>query len=161
MNESGLAYYAIEVGQCLTKQKVSLSVAESCSGGLICHQITNVPGSSDYFSGGIVAYSNYVKIQVLGVAQEVIQRHGAVSGPTVEQMASRVARLFGTDWGVAVSGVAGPGGGTPAKPVGLVWIAVSGPRGITSREYRFGGTREQIKHEAACAALEMLLAELK
>jgi PncC family amidohydrolase len=160
MGELRLGYYAAELGRRLSQRGLTLSVAESCTGGLICHQITNIPGSSGYFRGGIVAYSNRIKVQVLGVSEEVIQRWGAVSAPTVEQMARQAASLFETQWAVAVSGIAGPGGATPGKPVGLVWIAVSGTEGVTADEYRFEGTRGQIKHQAACAALQMLLTRL-
>lgn len=160
MNESELDHFAVKLGCCLNKQKLTLSVAESCTGGLIGHQITNIPGSSDYFRGGIIAYADRIKEQILGVPGTVIKQPGAVSRPTVEQMVRQVASLFNTQCAVAVSGIAGPGGGTPAKPVGLAWIAVLSPGGITAQEFHFSGNRKQIKNQAACAAFNMLLSEL-
>ncbi len=160
MNKSELEHYAIELERCLRKQKLTLSVAESCTGGLIGHQITNIPGSSDYFRGGIIAYADRIKENILKVPKTVIKRHGAVSRPTVEQMAREVALLFDTQCAIAVSGIAGPGGGTPTKPVGLVWIAVLSPRRIASQEFHFKGNREQIKYQAAGVALNMLLSDL-
>ena len=161
MSELSLNHYAIELGRRLTRQRLTLSVAESCTGGLICHQITNVPGSSLYFCGGIVAYTNQIKVQLLGVPPKVIQQWGAVSAPTAEQMVRQVAHLFDTPCAIAVSGIAGPTGGSTTKPVGLVWVASLTPEGISTQEYHFTGEREQIKHQAAYAALKMLLDNLE
>jgi PncC family amidohydrolase len=159
MDRSG--YLTVKLSKLFDKNKATLAVAESCTGGLICHQITNISGCSSYFRGGIVAYSDKIKVNVLGVPEEVILRFGAVSGPTVEHMAHQAARLFESQWAVAVSGIAGPTGAIPGKPVGLVWVAVTGPGKTKIFEYRFGGTRKQIKNKATQAALNMLLHEFR
>ena len=111
------------IGRILKSRGQTMAVAESCTGGFLAHQITSIPGSSEYFKGGIVAYSNEVKISQLGVNAETIEQHGAVSEQTVAEMANRVREKYNTDIGIATSGIAGPGGGTPEKPVGTVWIA--------------------------------------
>ena len=112
-----------QFGECLRKRNLTVATAESCTGGYIAHLITSVAGSSDYFKGSVVAYANEVKNKVLGVDMNDIERYGAVSGEVVKQMAEGVKRVMGTDYAVATSGVAGPAGGTPEKPVGTVWIA--------------------------------------
>lgn len=134
----------------------SLATAESCSGGLVAHIITNAPGASECFSGGVVAYSNDVKRRLLGVNNETLLSHGAVSDPVARQMAEGVRRTLGADFGIGVTGIAGPGGGSAEKPVGLVYVAVSGPAGTQVREYHFDGDREGIKAATASAALAML-----
>jgi nicotinamide-nucleotide amidase len=113
------------VGRLLREAGLSVSTAESCTGGLIAERLTDVPGSSAYFRGGIVAYSNAAKASLLGVSETVLKEHGAVSEPVVRAMAEAVRRRFGSDFGVATSGISGPDGGTPEKPVGLVWLALS------------------------------------
>ncbi len=113
------------LGNMLRKQKLSLATAESCTGGYIAHTITSIAGSSDYFIGGIIPYSNEIKTEELGVPAEIIEKYGAVSEETVGEMAKRVRELFKTDIGIATSGIAGPGGGTIDKPVGTIWIAYS------------------------------------
>jgi len=144
------------VGAALIARGWTLATAESCTGGLIGHLITNVPGSSHYFRMGVVAYSNEAKIRVLGVPQQVIADHGAVSEPTVREMAERVRALAGSDLGVSVSGIAGPGGGTPEKPVGTVWMALSGPSGTRAVVHRLSGDRHQVKRAAAFHALDLV-----
>ena len=129
------------LGQSLREKKLTVSVAESCTGGYLAHLITSVPGSSDYFTGGIVAYSNEVKVNDLGVKKETLQVHGAVSEATVKEMASLVRKKFGTDIGVATSGVAGPGGGTADKPVGTVWIAYADRNAVTARKLKLSKER--------------------
>ncbi len=114
-----------EVGLLLKSKKLSLSTAESCTGGGIASLITSVPGSSEYFNGGIVAYSNEVKMSLLHVSAETLERHGAVSRETVIEMVKGAMKTLKTDCAVATSGIAGPGGGTPEKPVGTVWIAAA------------------------------------
>lgn len=114
-----------EIGELLKAKKLSLSTAESCTGGGIAALITSVPGSSDYFNGGIVAYSNEVKMSLLHVSAETLERYGAVSRETVTEMAKGAMKTLKTDCAVATSGIAGPGGGTPEKPVGTVWIAAA------------------------------------
>lgn len=143
-------------GRILTAKKLSLSVAESCTGGLVCHWLTNVPGSSGYFKQGVIAYSNSAKISLLNLPAEILEKFGAVSPEAVEEMAKRVKEISGTDIGIAVTGIAGPGGGTREKPVGLVYTGFSSSAKIVSEEHHFGGSRELIKIQAAQASLDLL-----
>jgi nicotinamide-nucleotide amidase len=133
----------------------TLAVAESCTGGMLGERITSIPGSSDVFLGGVIAYHNEVKRSLLGVRSEAIERSGAVSEEVVLQMASGVRERLGADIGVAVTGIAGPGGGKPEKPVGLVWIAVHASE-VKARRFHVGGDRAEIRQRAAQAALEMV-----
>lgn len=144
------------IGQLLTMGKLSLSVAESCTGGLIKHRITNVSGSSTYFLGGVVAYQNDVKERLLGVPHHVLEAHGAVSKETAIHMAEGVRNLFSSDIGIGITGVAGPTGATFSKPVGLVYIGLSNTKSTEWEEHRFGGKRLDIKNQSAQAALDML-----
>jgi nicotinamide-nucleotide amidase len=148
------------VGRMLREAGMTLAVAESCTGGLIGHMITQVPGSSDYFLMGVTAYSDEAKVKVLGVPEDMIRAHGAVSSQAAEAMARGVRNLAGSSIGVSVTGIAGPGGATPTKPVGLVYTALATESGITCREHRFGSTREDIKRRSAIAALIMVKDEL-
>jgi PncC family amidohydrolase len=132
----------------------TLATAESCTGGLIAALVTEVPGSSAVFRGGVVAYANDVKERVLSVPGDVLLTHGAVSGPTVEAMARGVRALTGADLAVAVSGVAGPGGGTPEKPVGTVFIAWDDGGTVESRAYCFQGGRDRVRRAAAFQTLD-------
>lgn len=150
----------IQVGQLLREKGVTVATAESCTGGEIAHLLTSVPGSSDYFKGSVVAYANEVKVNVLGVNPADIEREGVVSESVVLQMAEGVRRVMGTDYAVATSGVAGPAGGTPEKPVGTVWIGVATPRGCFARKYVFSFTRERNIAKAAAKALELLSMEM-
>ncbi|MDD4873146.1 MAG: CinA family protein [Kiritimatiellae bacterium] len=151
-----------KVGQLLLDQGLTLAVAESCTGGLVGHRITSVAGSSKYFTGGVIAYSNEVKIRELGVQRDVLSRYGAVSRPVARQMALGLRRRFGVDIAVAVTGIAGPGGGSAAKPVGLVFIAVAGGGGKNLvRRFEFKGRRIAIKNTSSQAALELLRDFLK
>jgi nicotinamide-nucleotide amidase len=146
---------------------LTLSLAESCTGGLIGQLVTSVPGSSGWFRGGVVAYSNEAKRGLLGVPARLIESEGAVSGPVAEAMALGARRAFGSDYGLAVTGIAGPAGGTADKPVGLVYAALAGPAGArgqagrggpsaaTSHEWRFSGTRETIRDRTAAYALDI------
>ena len=140
----------------LKERKLSLGLAESCTGGYIAHLITSLSGSSEYFKGGIVAYSNEVKIQILQVEEQVINLYGAVSKEVVEQMAINILQILHVDYGVAVSGIAGPAGGSAEKPVGTVWIAVANKNNVNAKCFSFDGSREQIIKQAATAALDML-----
>ena len=142
-----------EVAQLLLSSKTTIAVAESCTGGLICHRLTNISGSSDYLDRGLVTYSNQAKMDMLGVPAQVIEDHGAVSEPCVQAMAIGVKRLAGTDLGLAVSGIAGPTGGTPEKPVGTVHIGLAAGDEVHSWPYRFSGSRADIKAKASDAAL--------
>lgn len=144
------------VGRMLVERKLSLSVAESCTGGLIGNLLTNVPGSSSYFQGGAMVYSNQAKIELLGVSPKTIEKHGAVSDLTAREMAVGVKTKMGTDLGLAVTGIAGPDGGSREKPVGTVHIGLAGEKGIFSHKYRFWGTRLQIKQNTAMMALDWL-----
>ncbi|MFZ1730195.1 MAG: competence/damage-inducible protein A [Bacteroidota bacterium] len=144
------------LGAMLTERGQTLAVAESCTGGLITDRITNVPGSSDWFEHGVVCYSNRSKTKLLSVNPAVIDRHGAVSKQTAEAMAAGIRRTADTDFGLATTGIAGPDGGTPNKPVGLVWIALSSAEGSFAFEYYFGNDRVLTKQRAAQAALDML-----
>ena len=142
------------LGHLLRDRSLTLTVAESCTGGLIGHRVTDVPGSSAYFLGGVVAYSNEAKQALLGVRGETLARHGAVSGQTVREMADGARRVTGADLAIATSGVAGPGGGTVDKPVGTVWIAVTGRDTDWQRRYDLGARpREWIKEMTAQLAM--------
>jgi PncC family amidohydrolase len=142
------------VGALLVEKKLSISVAESCTGGLIGHLLTNVPGSSSYFLGGVTAYTNQAKVDLLEVSSEILEEFGAVSEQTVLQMARGVRRLFNSMIGVAVSGIAGPDGGSREKPVGTVYIGMDAGDESWSERYLFKGSRQQIKLYTAETALE-------
>ena len=144
------------VATLLTAQGLTLSVAESLSGGLITDRLTDVPGSSAFLNIGIVAYSNDCKIDTLGVPAEIIAAHGAVSEQTVRLMAEGVRQLGRTDLGLATTGIAGPTGGSAAKPVGTVYIAVAGPGRTICRHFAFRWDRRRIKEITAQYALDML-----
>jgi nicotinamide-nucleotide amidase len=159
----GVADHTLEesVGRLLRARRLTLAVAESCSGGLICHRLTNVPGSSDYFQGGMVTYSNQAKMDLLHVPFEILQAHGAVSAPTARHMAQGVGRQFKAALGLAVTGIAGPTGGTPGKPVGTVFMGLASPQGVKTRHCLFSGSREEIKILTAQTALDWLRLELQ
>ncbi len=144
------------IGRILKDQGASLSLAESCTGGYVSHLITSIPGSSAYYVGGVVSYANAVKMEELGIPADMLELNGAVSEPVVEQMASGVRAALRTDWSIALSGVAGPDGGTPEKPVGTVWMAVAGPDGVRSAKTFFPGSRDLVIKRSAVAALDML-----
>jgi len=148
------------VGQLLRNKGMTLSTAESCTGGNIAQMITSVAGSSDYFKGSIVAYSNEIKEHFLGVSQLVLIENGAVSEQTVLAMAEGIQNRFATDYAIAVSGIAGPGGGTEEKPVGTTWIAVATPAGTFARKFMFGEHRGRNIRKASVAALNMLRGKL-
>lgn len=142
------------IGALLRKNKKTLSIAESCTGGLVSHLVTETPGSSDYFIGGIVAYSNKIKTSLLGVQSATIKKHGAVSQATAREMAAGVRAKFGADYGLAVSGIAGPTGGTKQKPVGFVCMAISSKQKTVAKEHLFFGTRSEIKARSANKLLD-------
>lgn len=143
------------LGQLLTERKLTIAVAESCTGGLICHRLTNVPGSSTYFLGGVVAYAYDAKEDLLGVQHNTLYDHGAVSEATAREMARGVRRALGADIGVAVTGIAGPGGGLPGKPVGLTWIALSARSVDRANNFVWDSDREGNKALSAEAVLKM------
>jgi nicotinamide-nucleotide amidase len=150
-----------QVVGCLLKERNSiLAIAESCTGGLLSDRITNVSGSSDYFQGAVVAYSNQVKVNLLGVSEEDLKQHGAVSSPVAIQMAKGVREVLKADYAIGITGIAGPSGGTPEKPVGLVYMALASADEAYSNEFRFIGDRETIKFRASQMALDMLRREL-
>jgi len=144
------------IGDLLRTQRLTISVAESCSGGLLASRITDVPGSSDYFERGAVCYSNRAKEEWLGVPGALIAAHGAVSEPVASAMADGIVDRSGSDVGIGITGIAGPGGGTPEKPVGTVAIAVKTPSGAQVRTFQFLGGRDMVKFQSAQAAMNML-----
>lgn len=141
----------------LKARHLLMGTAESCTGGKIASMITSMAGSSEYFAGGVVSYCNEVKHSVLGVSEDDLRAFGAVSRPVVEQMARGAIRVLGCDCAVATSGIAGPGGGTPAKPVGTVWIAAAYRDKLYSECFHFNGSRTENIQLSAEAALRMLL----
>ncbi len=163
---AGLDYFGADedtlpkvVGELLRAVGETVSVAESCTGGGLGEMLTSTPGSSDYFLGGIIAYTNQLKIALLGVRAEDLEQFGAVSAPVVRQMALGVQKQTLSDWGLSITGIAGPEGGTESKPVGLVYIGLAAPDGTAETfEYRFGQERgrRSIRFESACNALDRL-----
>lgn len=156
MNES----LEFQVGSALRQKGWTLALGESCTGGLVAHRITEVAGSSEYFLGGVVAYSNPVKHGLLQVAEQTLERHGAVSEETARQMARGARAVLGADVGLSVTGIAGPGGGTTEKPVGLTVLAVSTPAGEWIERHVWNGDRQANKQASAEAALRLLLRAL-
>jgi PncC family amidohydrolase len=151
-----------QIGELLLQQSRTVSTAESCTGGLIAHRLTNISGSSAYFLGGIVSYDNTVKSGVLHVPDELLLTVGAVSEEVGRAMAANVRTLLHTDYGLSVTGIAGPGGGTATKPVGLTYIGLALPNGeVIVHRYVWPGDREANKASSAEAALKMLLAALQ
>ncbi len=148
---------AIKIGQVLLKKGLTLGTAESCTGGKIANLITLIPGSSAYFKGGIVAYSNEVKQSILNVLSSDLEKFGAVSMAVVEQMAKGAQQVLKTDCAIATSGIAGPDGGTTDKPVGTVWISVSYKEKTVTRKFHFSGNREENILSSAYSGLNMLL----
>ena len=149
------------VGKSLVQRQLSLATAESCTGGYISHLLTSIAGSSKYFLGGVVAYSNALKINLLGVNPKSIEEHGAVSETVAIEMAEGVRRCTGSDFGLATTGVAGPEGGSPEKPVGTVWIAVAGPQGTKAKCYHFGNHRQRNIRRSTLMALDRLRKEVQ
>ncbi|MHC1585570.1 MAG: CinA family protein [Candidatus Syntropharchaeia archaeon] len=145
-----------DIGDLLREKGLKIAIAESCTGGLVSHRITNAPGSSDYFLGSLVTYSNELKKNMLGVKDETIEKFGAVSSKCAMEMAKGVRERIGVDIGIAVTGIAGPGGGRPGKPVGLVYIALAWKNGVRVERYYFDGDREKNKERSADSALRML-----
>jgi nicotinamide-nucleotide amidase len=145
-----------EIKDLFVKRKFTLAITESCTGGLVGHRITNVPGSSKYFEMSLVAYSDEVKNKVLGVPIDVIREFGAVSSQVATAMAKRAKKMALTNVGLGITGIAGPDGGTKEKPVGLVYIAIVTDDKIICKEYQFDGQRQEIKDKTAQKALELL-----
>lgn len=147
----------VQLGRSLRERGLWLAVAESFTGGLLGHLITNVPGSSMYFKGGVVSYAYEVKRDILGVSMSTLETKGAVSEETVLEMARGVRNELEADVGLSVSGIAGPSGGTDEKPVGTTWIGLSSKEHNTARRFLFQGGREEIKFQAAQSAMQLLL----
>ncbi len=146
-----------KVALTLTQQKKTLATAESCTGGLLAHTLTNLPGASQFFYLGLVAYDNSAKTSLLGISPSIIKKHGAVSQTVAKAMAVNVRKILKTDYGISITGIAGPSGGSAAKPVGLVFIAVSTTKKTFVTSFHFKGTRLTIKTQAVNAALKLLL----
>ena len=144
------------VGMYLVMRQKSVAVAESCTGGLLAERLTRIPGSSNYFRGGAVCYSNDLKSRLAGVPAAMIDAHGAVSRPVAQALAEGIRQRSGADLGVGITGVAGPSGGSAEKPVGLVFISIADERGSQIREFRFPGARDRVRHWASQMALEMI-----
>lgn len=149
------------VGRKLKEQKATLALAESCTGGLLAHRLTNVSGSSEYFLRGYVTYSNAAKIELLGVPEDIIAQHGAVSEQCALAMASGAKKKSNSDYVVALTGIAGPSGGTPEKPVGTVWIALASPQRVSAKRFLFANDRIVNKERFAQAGLAMLYRALQ
>jgi nicotinamide-nucleotide amidase len=157
LTDAQLRQLAEAAGAALLAAGQCISTAESCTGGWIAKALTDVPGSSRWFERGYVTYSNAAKQQDLGVEAALLEREGAVSQPAVEQMAAGALRASGADWALAVSGIAGPDGGSAAKPVGLVWLALAGRAGAAQVErHQFAGDREAVRRAAAAVALRLI-----
>ncbi len=149
------------IGILLKRKGVTVATAESCTGGYLAHLITSIAGSSEYYKGSILSYSNEAKMKLLGVKKEDLLNYGAVSKEVIEQMAIQARHELDTDFAIATSGVAGPGGGSYEKPVGTVWIAVAGPNGIKSKKFHFGKDRLRNIKKSALMALDMLRREIQ
>lgn len=162
MDKSLIMRAVAEVGEMLLLEGDTLATAESCTGGLIASTLTDVSGSSDWFNGSVVAYSNSVKHHLLGVPEELLAKHGAVSEEVVRHMATGVQKTIGANISVAVSGIAGPGGGTPDKPVGTVWIAwcING-NVVRTKLNHFEGSRDDVKSQTVLHAVNGLLSILR
>lgn len=157
VTEEGLAALAARLQALAAAQGATVATAESCTGGLVGHSITANPGSSTFYLGGVVSYADAVKVHLLDVSAEAIERHGAVSAQVAVAMAEGVRSRLGADYGVAVTGVAGPDGGTAAKPVGLTYVAAAGPGGHEVRRHAWDGDRAANKDASAGAALRLLI----
>jgi len=145
---------ALEIGELLRAKRLTLGAVESATGGLISHLITDVAGSSDYFEGSVVSYSNRIKMKLIGVKAETLQKYGAVSSQVAEEMARGGRQALGVDICIADTGIAGPGGATAGKAVGLFYIGLAHKGGVAARKHMFRGAREENKQSAALSALK-------
>lgn len=155
MLDSTLLQAAAELGECLERKKLSIATAESCTGGGIGYAISAIPGSSNWFKGGIISYSNPIKQNQLGVSATTLERFGAVSAETAAAMAIGARERLASDIAVAVTGVAGPGGGSKDKPVGLVWFGVASAAGVETWSRHFPGNRHEVRQAAIMTALRL------
>ena len=146
-----------QLATALLARRQTLATAESCTGGLVGAALTALPGSSAWYRGGVVAYANELKIRLLGVPPDILAAHGAVSLETARAMAAGARAATGADFAVAITGIAGPSGGTPEKPVGLVYVGVAAPHGTATFKHHFSGSRAEIRQAATEAALRHLL----
>ncbi len=144
-----------KIAKILITRKLTIAAAESCTGGLLAHTLTNIPGSSAFFLLGITAYDNTAKIEILKLPPATIKKHGAVSAPVAKLMAQNIRKILKTDYGIGITGIAGPGGATANKPVGLVFIALCDSRKTIVEQFLFKGNRLQIKTQAVQAALRI------
>ena len=144
------------VGHLLRSSRSTLATAESCTGGLVAHRLTNIAGSSEYFDRGIVAYSNRAKVKNLKIPKELLDNAGAVSAPVAEKMAEGIRQISHATFGLGITGIAGPGGGSPEKPVGTVYIALASPQSTVTQKYQFAGDRQEIKTLTAHTAFDMI-----
>ncbi len=148
--------FEISLVELLIKNKMKLATAESCTGGLIAQKITSVPGASECFDCGVVTYSNEQKHKLLGVSEKTLRQYGAVSEQAALEMCKGVKELADADFGISVTGIAGPGGGTPEKPVGTVWIGICGENIHQAERFIFDGDRQQVRESTANTALKMV-----
>ena len=160
LEPDSLVELSAEVGRRCLRHGLSVVTAESCTGGLIGHALTEIAGSSAYYLGGAVSYSDRLKQELLGVPAALIAAHGAVSREVAEAMATGARSAFGADVAVSVTGIAGPGGGSELKPVGLTWVAVADATGVVAGQHIWAGDRSANKHASAQAALRLLVARL-
>ncbi len=160
MKKAPVEALARQAGELLRGRRLTLAVAESCTGGGLGDAITDVPGSSDYFLGGVIAYANSAKERLLGVARALLEAHGAVSPEVAVAMAEGARRTLHADLALSTTGIAGPTGGTPEKPVGLVYIGLATPEGALWRRYVFEGNRTENKRASVQTALELLISHL-
>lgn len=150
----------LKIARKLISHQWTICMAESCTGGLLSHQMTNIPGSSAFLTASLVCYANEAKIKILSIPSSLIKQNGAVSLAVAELMAINAAGIFNSDFGISVTGIAGPTGGSPGKPVGLVFIAVKSREKLLAKHYVFKGSRLQIKKQACDKALKLLLSAM-
>ncbi|MBD9661183.1 nicotinamide-nucleotide amidase [Pantoea sp. PNT03] len=160
MNDEQLQQLSHRIGEQLKRRQATVTAAESCTGGWIAKVFTDISGSSAWFERGFVTYSNEAKQQMVGVQETTLQQHGAVSEQTVREMATGAAKAAAAEYAIAVSGIAGPEGGTPDKPVGTVWFAIVGPEGrVLAQRQIFAGNRDAVRRQSVAWALQTLLDE--
>lgn len=160
MNDEQLQQLSHRIGEQLKRRQATVTAAESCTGGWIAKVFTDISGSSVWFERGFVTYSNEAKQQMVGVQDTTLQQHGAVSEQTVREMATGAAKAAAAEYAIAVSGIAGPEGGTPDKPVGTVWFAIVGPEGgVLAQRQIFAGDRDAVRRQSVAWALQTLLDE--